>query len=44
MPCKTTTPPITQEVNVQLNKRARDMKLHFLTPTLYKIENREGED
>ena len=33
-----------QEVNVQLNKRARDMKLHFLTPTLYKIENREGED
>ncbi len=33
-----------QEVNIQLNKRARDMKLHFLTPTLYKIENREGED
>ncbi len=33
-----------QEVNVQLNKRAKELNLHFLTPSQYKIQNQKDED
>ncbi len=33
-----------EEINVQLNKRAKELNLVFLTPSLYKIQNQKGED
>ena len=31
-----------EEINVQLNKRAKELNLVFLTPSLYKIQNQKG--
>ena len=33
-----------EEVNIQLNKRAKELNLHFLTPSVYKIQNQKDED
>ncbi len=33
-----------EEINVQLNKRARELRLAFVTPTLYKIYSQKDED
>ena len=33
-----------EEVNIQLNKRAKELNLVFVTPSLYKIHNQKDED
>ena len=33
-----------EEINVQLNKRSKELHLVFLTPSLYKIQNQKDED
>lgn len=33
-----------EEINVQLNKRSKELHLVFLTPSLYKIKNQKDED
>ena len=33
-----------EEINVQLNKRAKELHLVFLTPSLYKIHSQKDED
>ena len=33
-----------EEINVQLNKRSKELHLIFLTPSLYKIKNQKDED
>lgn len=33
-----------EEINTQLNKRAKELRLTLLTPSLYKIHNQKDED
>ena len=33
-----------EEINVQLNKRAKELNLAFLTPSLYKIQSKKDEE